>query len=121
MNRRDFLRSAGAASASFALARASTPGGWRTFEVRTRVEILKASGPTRVWLPAPLIRGTPFQKTLSNKFSAEGGTARIIESTVAAEFPAGTKPVLTLTSRIATKELRGGSLRSGQRPDREPR
>ena len=56
-----------------------------------------------MWLPAPLIRGTPFQKTRSNHFSAEGGTARIVESVVAAEFAAGTKPVLTLTSRIATK------------------
>ena len=116
MNRRDFLRSAGAVSASVAfpkagclLAGAAPSEGWRTFEVTTRVEILKSSGATRVWLPAALIGETPFQKTLSNEFSAEGGTARIVEGQadglgiIAAEFPAGVKPVLTLTSRVATR------------------
>jgi hypothetical protein len=62
-----------------------------------------------VWLPAALISKTPFQKTLSNGFSADGGTAGIVEfranglGIIAAEFPAGVKPVLTLTSRVATK------------------
>jgi hypothetical protein len=69
MNRREFLRSAGIVSASLAywnterlLAQASAPEGWRTFEVTTRVEVLKLSGTTQVWLPAALIRRTPFQK-----------------------------------------------------------
>ncbi|HTX38314.1 MAG TPA: transglutaminase domain-containing protein [Bryobacteraceae bacterium] len=114
MNRRDFVRSAGALSVGLAFsdltrraAKAAT-GSWRTFEVTTRVEVLKPSGVTRVWLPAVLIAGTPFQKTLSNRFSAEGGNARMVESKadalgiVAAEFPAGVQPVLTLTSRVQT-------------------
>lgn len=116
MNRRDLLRSAGIASVSlafqktgFLLAEDAPSNNWRTFEVKTRVEILKSSGATRVWLPAALISKTPFQKTLSNEFSAEGGTAKVVErradglGIVAAEFPAGVKPVLTLTSRIAIK------------------
>ena len=116
MNRRDFLRSAGTGSASLGLsktarllAKGSTSDRWRTFEVKTRVEILKSSGATRVWLPAALIGETLFQKTLSNDFSAEGGRAGMVEGRadglgiVAAEFPAGVKPVLTLTSRVATK------------------
>ena len=116
MNRRDFLRSTSAVSASFALPRVgrlfvedTTSGDWRTFEVTTRVEVLKPSGMTRIWVPAALVSQTPFQKTLSNTFSPEGGNARIVESktdalgTVAAEFPAGVKPILIVTSRIATK------------------
>src|SRR5580704_5276919 len=116
MNRRDFLRSSGAVSAALAfpktgrlLAQGAGSDSWRTFEVRMRVEILKSSGATRVWLPAALSGKTPFQKTLSNEFSAEGGTARMVEGKddavgiVVAEFPAGVKPVLTLTSRVATK------------------
>jgi len=116
MKRRNFLRSAGAVSAGLAfpkaerlLAQGATPEGWRTFEVKTRVEILKSRGATRVWLPAPLRRKTSFQKTLSNEFRAEGGTGRMVEgrgdglAIVAAEFPAGVKPVLTLTSRVATR------------------
>jgi transglutaminase-like putative cysteine protease len=108
VNRREFLRSVGAVSASAAFADGAT-GSWRTFEVTTRVEVLKSSGATRVWLPAALSIDTPFQKTLSNKFNAEGGTARMVEGKadglgiIAAEFPAGVKPVVTLTSRVATK------------------
>ena len=115
MNRRDFLRSVGIASASLALpgterliAESAMPRHWRTFEVTTRVEVLNSSGATRMWLPAALIGETPFQRTLANHFHAEGGVAKMVESKtdalgiVAAEFPAGVKPVLTLTSRIAT-------------------
>jgi transglutaminase-like putative cysteine protease len=86
-----------------------TSSGWRTFEVTTRVEVLKPSGMTLVWLPAAILRETPFQKTLANDFRAEGGTAELVENKtdalgiVAAKYPAGVKPVLTLTSRVSTK------------------
>jgi len=116
MNRRDFLRSAAAVSAGLTLpnteylrAQSSPSPGWRTFEVKTRVEILKSAEATRVWLPAALIRETPFQKTLSNTFTAEGGKAAIVENKadglgiLTAEFPAGVTPILTLTSRVATR------------------
>src|ERR1700722_5775371 len=116
MNRRDFLRSAGIASASLAIpgttrlfAGSVAPGVWRTFEVTTRVEVLASHAAARVWLPAALIGETPFQRTLANRFHAEGGVAKMVESKtdalgiVAAEFPARVKPVLTLTSRIATR------------------
>jgi len=116
VNRRNFLQSAGAVCASVAfpttkrLFAQGTAGNWRSFEVTTRIEILRPSGVTRAWLPAALVRQTPFQKTLSNTFHAEGGVAKIVESKadcieiVAAEFPVGTKPVLTMTSRIATRD-----------------
>jgi transglutaminase-like putative cysteine protease len=70
---------------------------------------MQSSAATRVWLPMALIIETPFQKTLSNSFTADGGTAGIVEDRadglgiLAAEFPAGVKPLLTLTSRVATK------------------
>ena len=115
MNRRDFMRSTGAACAGLAFTK-STPlfadtrsADWRTFEVATRVEVLKPNGVTHIWLPAPLIRETPYQKTLSNRFSAEGGTAKLttdkpsVLGIVSAAYPASTKPVLTLTSRVSLK------------------
>jgi transglutaminase-like putative cysteine protease len=118
MKRRDFLRSAGVVSAGLAFpgaarlfAEDAAPDHWRTFEVITRVEILKPSGATRIWLPAPAIAATPFQKTIANTYKAEGGAATMIARNadalgiVAAEFPAGAKPVFTLTSRIATKDI----------------
>ena len=116
MKRREFLRSAGSMSAGLAFpktrclfAHSLASEGWRTFEVRTRVEVLKTSGATRVWLPAALISETPFQKTFSNEFQADGGTVRLVErqsdalGMITAEFPARVKPIVTLTSRVATK------------------
>ena len=50
----------------------TTSGRWRTFQVTTRVEVLKPSGATRVWVPAALISETPFQKTLANTFNCRG-------------------------------------------------
>ncbi len=117
MKRRDFLRSTGIVSAAFAFpkdgylfAEDAVPSGWRTFEVTTRVEVLRPSGATRVWLPTALIQDVPFQKTLANRFLAKEGTVHVVESKpdalgiVAATFAAGVTPVLTLTSRIATKD-----------------
>ncbi|MFI5117864.1 MAG: transglutaminase domain-containing protein [Terriglobales bacterium] len=116
MKRRDFLRSTGIVCASLALPKAgrlfaepAPSESWRTFEVTTRVEVLKPSGVTRVWLPAALINDAPFQKTFSNQFSAQGGVAKMFEikaealGIVAATFPAGVRPVLTVTSEIALK------------------
>lgn len=84
---------------------------WRTFEVTTRVEVLKPAGTTRIWLPAALRAEAPFQKTLSASFHAEGGTAKITEDNpdalgiIAAEFPSGVSPVLTSTTRVTTKNF----------------
>ena len=91
------------------LAETPSTDGWKTYEVTARVEVLKPSGVTHIWLPAALIRNTPYQKTLSNKFVADGGTANLTENQqdalgiVSATYPAGAKPVLTLTSVVSTK------------------
>jgi transglutaminase-like putative cysteine protease len=116
MDRRDFLARAGAAALTVALPKAPSlladepsTAAWRTFEVTTRVDILQSSGPTRVWLPAALLTATPYQKTLANTFNVSAGTAKLIASKsdalgiIAAEFPAGAKPLISATSRIATK------------------
>ena len=127
MNRREFLAYTSGATVGASLSRVdqafavdATPTGWRTFEVTTRVEVLKPSGCTRVWLPAALPGATPFQKTLANDFKAEGGTAKLVENhadalgMIVAEFPAGTKPAVTLTSRITTKNYEVDLSKPGQ-------
>src|SRR3974390_1773501 len=81
MDRRDFLRISGLASAGAVLpgaisqAFAETPPSenWRIFEVTHRIEVAKPSGVTRAWVPTPLAWDTRFQKTLGNEFKAEGG------------------------------------------------
>ena len=117
MNRRHFLQAAGIVSAGFAFPRAgrlfaagTSFGNWRTFEVTTRIEVLKPSGVTRIWAPGALITETPYQKTLANSFQAEGGIAKSSENKadgmqiISAEFPAEVKPVLTVTSRVQTRD-----------------
>jgi len=115
MKRRDFLWQTGTMCAGLALSKAvplfgDTPApGWRTFEVTTRVEVLKPTGVTHIWLPAALVRKTPFQQTLANRYVADGGTARFTQSKedslgiVSATYPEHAKPVLTLTSRVSLK------------------
>ena len=116
MDRRDFLKALGVISSGLAtfarqdlFAKSGVPADWRTFEVIARVEVLKPSGTTRIWVPTPLITAAPFQEVASNTFESEGRTAKIFEhrtealGIIAAEFPAGVKPILTLTSRVTTR------------------
>lgn len=117
MNRRDFLTYAGIVSASLALrgaeplfAQSTAPDSWRIFEVTTRVEVLKPFGATRIGVPAALITETPFQKTLANTFDAGAGTAKKMVASesdalgiIVAEYAAGVRPVLTVTSRVTTR------------------
>ncbi len=117
MNRRTFLQSTGALCAGLAVTKSiplvadesQTSGAWRTFEVTTRVEVLKPSGVTHIWIPSALLRDTPFQRTHANKFVAEGGTARLSKEEpnalgiIAATYPASAKPVLTLISNVSLK------------------
>src|SRR6266513_3304345 len=117
MKRRDFLQRAGAASASLMFAprglrvARALPDDWRRFEVMTRVEILKPVGATRVWVPTALTQQTAYQQTLANTFTAAGAKAHLVErkddalGIVAAEFPAGVPAVVTVTSRVATRNV----------------
>lgn len=130
VNRRDFLRRTGILSAGVAFPSAqrlfgqdTTAARWRAFEVTTRIEVLNPSGATRVWLPAALLIDTPFQKTLSNRFHADGGAVKIVEpikadglGIVAAEFPAGAKPVLTLVSNVQTRDYAVDLSAPGKQP-----
>jgi len=118
MNRRDFMQTMGALSASLALpgarqifAEAAAPAGWRTFEVTTHVEVLKPAGTTLIWAPGALTIKTPFQKTVWNKYEAPGGSVHTAQrkedglEIICAKFPAGAMPALTVKSRVMTKDL----------------
>ncbi len=121
MDRRNFLRFTGLASAGLALpsvpsafALQRTPAAaerWRLFEVTARVEVLEPSGRTRVWLPTPLVADTPYQKSLANTYEAQGGSAQFGTDPaygagiVWATWAAGTKPAIVMTSRVATRDI----------------
>jgi transglutaminase-like putative cysteine protease len=114
MNRRDFMQAAGSVATGFAFSSAkllpAVDGRWRTFEVTTQIEVLKPVGTTRIWVPVALVSTTPYQRTLANTFHCEGSaTQTVVNKTealgiIAAEFSPRIKPVLTVTSRVATRD-----------------
>ena len=120
MNRRDFIKASTllpAAAAVTALplfslsAFAAAEGKWRVFEVKTRVEVLKPAGVTRVWLPLPLVADTDYQKNLGSTWSIEGGSAagatdgKYGAELIAAEWADAAKtPVIEASSRFATRD-----------------
>jgi len=91
------------------LADSPSPSEWRTFEVVTKVELRKPDGISHIWLPAPLIRNTPYQNRISTRFTADGGTVKLTKDKknalgiVSAIYPANAKPKLSQTSRVALK------------------
>jgi transglutaminase-like putative cysteine protease len=103
VNRREFLQLAAAPL----VAQATTAERWRTFEVTTRVQILKPEGTTRVWLPMPLAVA-PYQKTLGDTYHAQGGSVVMVEDDnldmLVAEWDGGVDPVLTVSSRVSTMD-----------------
>src|SRR4051812_24543595 len=114
VKRRDFLRHAGAL-AGLAIVDARELGAqadeseqWRVFEVTTHIEVLQPRGPTRVWVPTPLA-DAPSQRTMGDTYIAPGGSVVMIETNanepdmLGAHWDEGVRPVLTLTSRVATK------------------
>jgi transglutaminase-like putative cysteine protease len=81
------------------------------FEVTTIAEIQWPAGVSRVWLPVPLTADTPYQKSLDNRWQAEGGEITYTEDRpyslgiVQAVFPESVRsPKLVLVSRFATRD-----------------
>ena len=84
------------------------PGNWRTFEVTTRVDIIKPRGATRVWLPIPSVN-SDWQQSLESGFSSNGQTQLTDDEKYGArilyvEFAENeARPFVELTSRIQTR------------------
>ena len=129
MKRREFLKSAGMVTAGLAFHRAgklfaldAPASGWRTFEITTRVEVLKPSGTTRVWVPAALNFETPYQKPLGNSFRFEGGRGLTQMghfdglNIFGEEFPPGVPPVFIFSSRVATRDCSVDLAKPGSAP-----
>jgi transglutaminase-like putative cysteine protease len=118
MHRRDFLRTAAALPPAIALsglsaARAATAPvrPWRTFEVTTRVEVLRPAGATRAWVPLPLTPDTDYHRSLGHRWTGNAGSVRAVQdprygaAILAADWPGGTKdPVVEVVARIATRD-----------------
>jgi len=117
MRRRSFLQAGAAASVLGTFPRLGLaqqlpydprPSGWRTFEVTTRVEILKPAGASRAWVPLPSVEGD-YQKLIGNTWSGNGSTrvardGKYGAAMVLSEWSAAEKaPVLEVVSAFSTQ------------------
>jgi transglutaminase-like putative cysteine protease len=118
MQRREFLWTsvalatgvmwpAGRAEAAFD---PSPVDGWRTFDVTHRVEVLQPDGATRAWLPLPSVDEKDWIRTMGNLWQGSSGNVRLLRNQeygaqmLYAEWDPGEKPVLEVTSRVATRD-----------------
>jgi transglutaminase-like putative cysteine protease len=85
------------------------PGDWKSYEVVTRVNLQRASGPSTVWIPLPSV-DTGWQRTLSNNWSGNAKSMRVGSDPhygarfLMAEFDGSAPPVLEVVSRIQTRD-----------------
>lgn len=128
MNRRNLLQAIPLAGLAVAaprtlLAQSLPPGtsnAWRTFEVTTRVDLVKASGQTRVWVPLPLSQDTDYFRTLSTHGNGNAEQVQFViepdyrAAMAVASFRAGEPaPSIEVVSRFMVRErnvpLKGGA------------
>ena len=117
MRRRSFLQAGAAASVLGSLPRLALaqqlpydprPAGWRTFEITTRVEILKPAGISRAWVPLPSIE-SDYQKIIGNSWAGNGSTRMASDgkygaAMVVSEWSAAEKaPALEVVSTFSTR------------------
>src|SRR5574341_1432067 len=112
MERRLFLKSSAAIAAASALpwrGASAAEQGWRSYEVTTRVEILKPRGVSRAWLPLPLEQETGWHRSLGNQWSGNAARAEVLSdgkygATMLYAMWTGDAPVIELVSRFATRD-----------------
>ena len=122
MKRRSFLQAAAATPLALAVPRAFAQqttfapmsGDWKSYEILTRVEVLKPAGVSRVWIPLPSIDG-PYQQTGANTWTGNASSAKIMSdgkygaTMMAAEWaPGEASPFIEVTSRFQTRETPTG-------------
>ena len=119
MDRRNFLITGAALPLAAGLPRLASaqqlpfnpqPGAWRTFEITTRVEVLKPTGTTRVWLPVPAVEDGS-QQPLDNSWTGNASAMRLTHdgkhgaAIFVAEWAAlQAAPTVELTSRFMTRD-----------------
>lgn len=121
MDRRDFLKSAGAITAAAFVqpghvlaATGFTPSpanGWRMFEVTTRISLDPTDSETRVWVPLPSVYAETWMEPLGDNWQGNATSMALHQDPVsgakmvAAVWPAGQPaPVLEVKSVFKTRD-----------------
>jgi transglutaminase-like putative cysteine protease len=113
MDRRSFLKTAGAVSAlslsSVSLSSRAQEGSWRNFEMTTRVDLLIGAPPAKIWIPVPSVN-SDYQKVGETTFKTQGGKAALVQDPrygagiLAAAFGDSDKPYVEVTTRFSTRD-----------------
>jgi len=115
MDRREFLKTTAAATAVASMpwreAVASTTGEWRSYEIVTRVTILKPQGGSKAWIPLPMMDETEWQRPVGSSWSGNAATAQIARdgkygaAMVFAQWNGSeAAPVIEVTSSFMTRD-----------------
>lgn len=89
---------------------AAQDGGWRTYEVVTKLEIANPSGVSRAWVPLPYTAKTSWHMPLGNIWNGNGQMKVVTEPKYGAEmlyveWEEGEKdPVIEMSSRFGTRD-----------------
>lgn len=130
MDRRTLLKAGAAVTLTAGLPRFAAaagnfnpqPGNWRTFDIVTRVEILKPEGKVQSWVPVPAVNEADWFKSLGSEWTSNGTAALKKDPKYGAEFvhaewkEGEAAPVLTITSRIQTRDRNVDLGKSGAAP-----
>jgi transglutaminase-like putative cysteine protease len=133
VNRRHFLKIGIVISSVAAWPRAvlaqrsgeSAPApGWRSFDVRSRIEILKPEGITQAWLPLPSVDAPAWVRNEGDFWSGNADSVKVVrEKKYGAEMlhaewnAAEAAPALEVISRFSTRD-RVTDFSSPSNPDR---
>ena len=119
MDRRSFLHAGVALSAATALpGRGSAQpdfdgpsAGWRTFEVTSRIEILKPECVTQAWLPLPCVDAPAWVRNRGDFWTGNSDSVKVVrDKKYGAEFlraqwsATETAPTLEVISRVSTRD-----------------
>jgi transglutaminase-like putative cysteine protease len=98
----------GGARAGETPAFAPQPGAWRSFEIRTRVELPASKGAARAWVPTPSFAADEWTRPGVTRFTGNADASDRIDGPVGmvvAEWKSGAEtPVLEVVSRVSTRD-----------------
>ena len=113
MRRRSFLKISAAAVAAGSLpwrSAGATPD-WQTYDVTTKVTIVKPRGASRAWIPLPLTDDTDWHRAIGNSWSGNAAKVQVHSdgkygaAMLLAEWNDGEQaPVVEVTSRFMTRD-----------------
>ena len=118
MKRRTFLQAAAATPIVAAFPRAFAQqlpfepksGPWRSYEIVTRVEVVKPAGRVQAWIPLPSVNGE-YQQVAADSWTGNTASAKVTSDgtygarMLHAEWAPGTPdPVVEVTSRFQTRD-----------------